>query len=119
LKPGGKVVTAQRIRPKYPHDQNLKEEAIALRQKVLLAANNLSRMIDIEAETLADAAFDYAIHKRGKPLRSVSEIRELFEGNGFSLKFIGKAPKDQSLKDLAKRPYDNQSKRLNIIATRV
>jgi SAM-dependent methyltransferase len=87
LRPGGCVVTVQRIRP---HDDEpfvafSAAEAAAFRDAVRERAAELAAHLDQTPEYLAALAFTYAERVHSHPVRSADELRRAFEQQGFVL----------------------------------
>jgi hypothetical protein len=87
LRPGGRVVTVQRIRPDHDGDfvAFSTEQATAFRDAVLERATALASRLDQTPEALAALALAYARRVRAHPVRSAGELRQAFEAHGFAL----------------------------------
>jgi hypothetical protein len=94
LRPGGRVVTVNRIRPEAPERVGFTPaQAKGLRERVLAATAAAQDRIDVSPEVIATMADAYA-HAKQKthPVRSVAELEELFHGAGFRLEQVVVAP---------------------------
>ena len=87
LRPGGRVVTVQRIRPDddNPFVVFSAEQAAAFRDAVLERATAQAARLDQTPEYLAALAFTYAQRVRSHPVRSADELQRSFEEQGFAL----------------------------------
>ena len=87
LRPGGVVVTTQRIRPGNTAVRNVfaEREARELSERVGAAARAWREPIGVEPDALVDAVYDYARLKGAMVIASTREVTELFEGAGFEL----------------------------------
>jgi len=87
LRPGGRVVTVQRVRPGYEreHVAFSNEEATAFRAAVFERATEMAEHLDVSAQQLAALASAYAERVCSHPVRSDDELREAFEERGFEL----------------------------------
>lgn len=87
LRPGGKLVTVQRLRPGYPDTlaRFTPTQADAFRAKVLAEANQHRDLIGITPAALAEMAGLFAAHFVSYPIRSREEIDSLFTTAGFRL----------------------------------
>jgi len=94
LRPGGRVVTVNRIRPEAPERVGFTaEQAQGLRERVLAAARAAGDRIDVSPEVIAQMADAYAGAKqKTNPVRSVAELEALFQQGGFRLEQIVVAP---------------------------
>lgn len=94
LKPGGRVVTVNRIRP---HGDAARAgfsdgQARALRDTVLAMPADLRERLGIGAADLARGADAYAARRRPYPVRSKEEFGALFENAGFTVEHLDSAP---------------------------
>lgn len=87
LRPGGKVVTINRVRPQAePGLMGFTEEQAAqFVARVRDAAADLTTPLDADIETLAQAAALYARNFRIRPVRSIETLQRFFENNGFAI----------------------------------
>lgn len=87
LRPGGKVVTVKRIRPGSSGKPTgfSESETRAFQEKVLKATATLPASLPVDPLELSENARIYASQRRTWPVRSQDEIRELFEGAGFTI----------------------------------
>jgi SAM-dependent methyltransferase len=94
LRPGGRVVTVNRIRPEAPERVGFTaEQATGLRERVLAAARGAQDRIDVSPDAIATMADAYAGAKqKTHPVRSISELEDLFSEAGFRLEQVVVAP---------------------------
>jgi SAM-dependent methyltransferase len=90
LRPGGLVVTINRIRPAGGQDNAAfsKSQAADFVARAEKAARERRYTIDLPAQTLASMTADYARRIAFDPIRSTDELRQLFESNGFRLEIL-------------------------------
>jgi SAM-dependent methyltransferase len=94
LRPGGRVITVNRVRPGFGGAQAGfgAGEVRAFRDAVLARAQAMRDVLPIEPEALAREAEDYARLQRVYPVRSAEEVRALFEDGGFRIDEFTCAP---------------------------
>ncbi len=87
LRPGGRVVTIQRIRPDYTDEivRFSAEHARSFRMRVLEEATKQQEHLDIIPEVIAAMAQVYAERFWGYPVKSQNELADLFTAGGFCL----------------------------------
>ena len=87
LRPGGLVVTTQRIRPntRHAHSHYTAEEARALSEQVTASARAFLPRLDIDPDELGRAVYEYALSKGAHTIRTTEEITDLFEAAGFEI----------------------------------
>lgn len=94
LRPGGRAITVNRIRPGSGLQQIgfSSQQARALRDAILRAPQELKDRLGIGAEELARYADDYATRRRPYPVRSREDFVRLFEEGGFTVEYLDCAP---------------------------
>jgi hypothetical protein len=94
LAPRGKVITVAPFRPGSGTGTVgfTQQEAKALRDAVLHAAQQQDGKLDLDPEGLARLADAFAARMRVHPVRSLKEIADLFEQGGFGLDHLSSAP---------------------------
>jgi hypothetical protein len=94
LAPGGKVITVTPYRPGSGIDPIgfAPAEAIALRNAVRDRAQQYAGNLDLDPDGLARLADAFAARMRVHPVRSLQEIRTMFENGGFELEHLSSAP---------------------------
>jgi len=86
LRPGGRVVMVNRIRPDAPDVVRFTPDQVErFVGRVRQAAESAERTPDISADTLVAMAQDYAAGHRMIPVRSTDEIVRLLEAGGFRI----------------------------------
>ena len=87
LRPGGVVVTTQRIQPENGSECNVftDQQAESLRQQVAAAAAACPQPLTVPPQELAVAAYDYARQRRSYVVRANRDITDLFTDVGFQL----------------------------------
>ena len=123
LRPGGKVLTINRVRPDAPANAAgfSAEQIETFRDKALGAAEGRSDLGEATPEGLASYAERYARHHRPFPVRSWERLRELFEQGGFSVDSLRASEAGKywpSGAASASRTKDANTKYAHIICTR-
>lgn len=87
LRPGGKVITMNRLRPGSAGERICfsAEQARSLRTAALSAAVEMRELLKVDPEELARRAETYANHHVTHAVSSAEEVRELFEHAGFEV----------------------------------
>lgn len=87
LRPGGSVVTVQRLRENHPPGlaRFSPGQAGAFRAQVLQAARDRQDEFDMPAAQLADYAAEFAARFVSHPVRSRTDLRHMFVDAGFAL----------------------------------
>jgi SAM-dependent methyltransferase len=93
LRPGGRVVLVNRIRPDAPEIVRFTPEQVErFVGRVRQAAEGRDRPADISADALVAMAQDYAAGHRMIPVRSTDEIVRLIEEGGFRIDHLTVGP---------------------------
>lgn len=93
LRPGGRVVTVNRIRPDAPAIVGFTaEQAARFVARVRERAATMGRVADLGLAELLPMAEAYAAATRTHPLRSAEELRALFEAGGFRIEHLAVEP---------------------------
>lgn len=93
LRPGGKLVTINRIRPDSSGEVRFSaEQGAAFRERVLRAAATSPAAIGIDDRTLARWAEAYTARYRSWPMSSAAELRTLLEDGGFVVERLEPGP---------------------------
>ena len=87
LRPGGKVVTVNPLRPSATEDSVgfTPEQTRVFRETALREAHNWRDVLGVDPDELASMAQRYAERFRSHPVGSHEEIINLFEGGGFTI----------------------------------
>jgi len=86
VRPGGRVVTVNRIRPGAPDIvQFTSEQAERFAARVRQAAESVREQLDISVAAVMTMADAYIAAKRTHPVRSLDELVRLFETAGFHM----------------------------------
>jgi SAM-dependent methyltransferase len=119
LRPGGKVVLTNSLRDTTPAltRKYTSDEALVLRDGVRKAAQAHSSSIDLDPEALAEIAFDFATRRRRYNLRTIQEVRELFEGGGFRFEQLFELPVTMR-RDSPATSLGSPKMRVHVVATR-
>ena len=121
LRPGGVVVTTQRIRPngREAIARYTPDEIRELVARVTAAATTYRGSLPARPDELGRATYEYALRKGGHVIRSTREISDVFEASGFEVDFEdeggGSAERDRD------RPSSGAGKdtyRMRLVATR-
>jgi len=94
LRPGGLAITVNRLRPGAGGELAAfgPEQVNAYREAVRRRARSLPNALAADPDELARDAERYAQRQVMWPLRSLQEIRDVFESSGFSLDHLSCAP---------------------------
>jgi 2-polyprenyl-3-methyl-5-hydroxy-6-metoxy-1,4-benzoquinol methylase len=94
LRPGGLVVTANRLRPSggAAPSRYSAERVLEFGDTVTRRAQALATALDIGAELLGREALDYASRYQSWPVRSGEEIRDLFAHAGLAVETLTVVP---------------------------
>ena len=121
LRPGGVVVTTQRVRPDAVEDQ-VGYDAQQVQTFVTKAEKRAQIMGDLpglSADALAPLARTYAEHKQSHVIRSTGELQTLFEANGFVIEEQDGSASVERATDRLAGPPDTTSERIRIVARKV
>jgi len=94
LTPHGRVITVTPFRPGHAAEMVgfTREEAGALREAVRASAHRVNEAFDLETGELERLADAFTARMRVHPVRSIHEIRRLFEEAGFTLDHLTSGP---------------------------
>jgi SAM-dependent methyltransferase len=93
LRPGGRVVTVNRVRPDAPETVRFTaEQSARFIERIRQAAQRAEPPLDVSADALVEMAQAYVAAKRTVPLRSTDELVGLFEVAGFSIDQLAVGP---------------------------
>jgi SAM-dependent methyltransferase len=121
LRPGGVVVTTQRVRPGERGRQSSysEEAARALAGRIVEAAKAYPRPLGVPLDELGDATYEYARRKGAHAITSAAEIVDAFERAGFEVNLAdeggGQAERES---DRPSSTAGRETFRMRIIATR-
>ena len=89
LRTGGVVLTTQRIMPNHSGGEHLYSDAEArvLQARIAAAARAYPQPLGVDHEDLALAAYQYAVQARIHVIRTMGDITDLFEAEGFEVVF--------------------------------
>lgn len=118
LRPGGVVLTAQRVRPgeteavtRYPP-----AEVAALQDTAERLARTLGDALGVDAVQARRSAWLYATHHCTHLIASEAQLREPFDQAGFSLEHFAPPPADAPVSDVPGAPGNHQAARWRILA---
>ena len=118
LKPGGVVITAQRVRPhetalitRYPP-----EEVDALQDKAERLARVHGAALGVDAELARHCAWLYSAHHQTHLIADADELRAPFDAAGFELRHFSPPPVDAPVADVPGAPGNAQAVRWRIFA---
>jgi SAM-dependent methyltransferase len=121
LRPGGVVVTTQRVHPNLTTDRNsyTDAEARALSARVATAVRAYPHPLNIDPDELASATFEYAMRKNTYVIPTMQELTDLFDTEGFDVELAdaGGGPVERE-RDRPTNPRGDDSFRMRIIARR-
>ena len=122
LRPGGVVVTTQRVRPgeRGLHSSYSDAAARALAETIVASAKTYAGPLGVPLDELADATYEYARRKKAYAITSAAEIIDAFERAGFEVNLADEGGGQ------AEREFDRPSStagretfRMRIIATKL
>jgi SAM-dependent methyltransferase len=121
LRPGGLVVTTQRIRPDAIDDRVAysREQVQAFEARAKERAQSMGDLPGLPAAALAPLARAYAEHKQTFVIRSAGELRALFERNGFAVEEQEQSGAAEHATDRLAGPPDISSERIRIVARKL
>lgn len=121
LKPGGTVMTAQRVRPdetalitRYPP-----EEVHALQDKAERMARQNGSALGVDADLARHSAWLYGAHHQTHLIADAAELRAPFDAAGFNLLHFAPPPDDAPVADVPGAPGNAQAVRWRIFAQKV
>ena len=90
LRPGGVIVTTQRIRPNHSgHKQAFTADgACELSARVVAAASAYPGSLGAGIDEIGAAAYQYALRQGGYVIRTTREITDAFEAEGFDVELV-------------------------------
>jgi SAM-dependent methyltransferase len=120
LRPGGVVVTTQRVQPDQTADRNVidKDEARELSCRTVEAAHAYPQRLDVAADELGAAVYDFAIARETYAIRTTNQITDLFEAAGFHLDLADEGGDAERARDRPTRRLNPGSYRMRIVARR-
>lgn len=118
LKPGGVLITAQRVRPdetalitRYPP-----EEVSALQDKAEGLARRHGTALGVSAELARHSAWLYGAHHHTHLIADAAELRAPFDAAGFELRHFSPPPADAPVADVPGAPGNALAVRWRILA---
>jgi SAM-dependent methyltransferase len=90
LRPGGMIVTTQRIRPNHPGQKNAytADGACELSARVVAAASAYPTSLGAGSDEIGAAAYQYALRQGGYVIRTTREITDALEAEGFDVELV-------------------------------
>ncbi|MGH9203862.1 MAG: class I SAM-dependent methyltransferase, partial [Vicinamibacterales bacterium] len=87
LRPGGVVVTTQRVRPGVATAPSTytDEQVQRLIERVVTAVHARSEPLGVDTDALVHAVYEYAIRRSAHAIQTTREITDLFEAEGFDV----------------------------------
>ncbi|MFM6988063.1 MAG: class I SAM-dependent methyltransferase [Arenimonas sp.] len=120
LRPGGAVLTAQRVRPgetesvtRYPPS-----EVAALQDSAERLARGHGDALGVDAAQARRSAWLYAAHHQTHLIADSAQLREPFDRAGFRLEHFAPPPADAPVPDVPGAPGNRQAARWRILARR-
>jgi len=121
LRPDGIVLTTQRVQPNQAAAHNViaEDEAQELSRRAAAAARAYPQRLDVDPEELAIAVYEFAIRKRSYPIRTMREIVDLFEVQGFDVELADEGGgAAERARDRPTRKHGAGSYRMRVVARR-
>jgi SAM-dependent methyltransferase len=118
LRPGGLVVTTQRIRPNTDAYRNAyaDQDARDLSARVATAARAFHQPLTVDPDELAEAAYEFAIRKGGYVIRTNREITDVFEAQGFDIEQADDGTNDERSGDRPSSTAGKETYRMRVVA---
>jgi SAM-dependent methyltransferase len=122
LRPGGLVVTTQRVHPngkEGSHSRFTAAQAEALAARVSLAARERTQPLEVDPDELARITYEYALSKMNSVIRSTQDLTRPFEAGGFEIEQIdeGGGPAERE-RDRPSSPAGKDTYRMRLVARR-
>ncbi|RQW83920.1 MAG: class I SAM-dependent methyltransferase, partial [Geobacter sp.] len=116
LKPGGVIVTAQRVRPQERSDLigYSPEQIVAFGQRARALAESRHNTVGLDPATVEQLATAYAGRYTSHVISSVTELKNLFIEAGFHIREFS-PPQQTIMADHPGAPEDTSSKRWRIL----
>lgn len=118
LRPGGAVLTAQRVRPgetealtRYPA-----AEVAALQDRAERLSRECGDALAVDAAQARHSAWLYAAHHQTHLIASAAQLRAPFDSAGFRLEHFAPPPDDVPVSDIPGAPGNRQAARWRILA---
>ena len=121
LRPGGVVVTTQRVQPHQTADRNRidEDEARELSRRAAEAARIYPARLEISPEELEAAVYEFAIVKETYSIRTTEELTEIFGAAGFDIELADEGGgAAEHARDRPIRKHGAGSFRMRIVARR-
>lgn len=120
LRPGGAVVTVQRVRPTRAGTlvRFSPQEAQEFAERALALARAHAAELDVAPDAIAAAALDYARRRERQLVRSSEMLRALFTDAGFELARFEADDEETRSRDQTSGPPDATSQRIRVVALR-
>lgn len=120
LRPGGALITAQRVRPdetelltRFPP-----EEAAAMQEKAAEMARKHGHQLAVSEKLARHCAGLYGEHHRTHLIASAEELREPFDECGFRMEHFARPPEDAPIRDVPGAPGNALAARWRLLAIR-
>ena len=118
LRPGGIVVTTQRVRSDEGRSSRTAQDARALSERVIAAAAASSETLGLDLSELQSAVYEYAVRQGDHSIRGPREITDLLESEGFAINQCDEGDAAERKYDRPRYPFGAASYRMRLIASR-
>ncbi len=121
LRPGGVVITAQRVRPQETEEitRYPAEEVTAMQTKAASLANEHGQALAVSEALAMHSAALYGNHHRTFLIADADALRAPFDACGFQLQHFAPPPDDAPIRDVPGAPGNAQAARWRILARRI
>jgi SAM-dependent methyltransferase len=118
LRPGGLVVTTQRVRPRSEaaFSTYTNEEIQALLDRVAAAVSARPAPLAVATDELLAAVYEYAIRRRAHTVRTTREITDVFESEGFDVELVDEGDAVERARDRPLAAVDRNTYRMRLVA---
>ncbi len=120
LRPGGVVITAQRVRPgeselitRYPE-----QEVLLLQDKAEACAAAHGQALNVSIALARHSAWLYGAHHSTHLIANADELRAPFDASGFIMEHFSPPASDSPIADVPGAPSNSQAVRWRIVARR-
>jgi SAM-dependent methyltransferase len=118
LRPGGIVVTTQRVRPEErdTRSSHTLEQARALSARVAAAAEAFRGALGVDVEELRSAVYEYAVRQGDHSIRAPQEVTDPLKSEGFEIEMEDAGNAAERERDRPRYPFGAGAYRMRVIA---
>lgn len=118
LRPGGIIVTTQRVRPEErdTRSSHTLEQARALSARVAAAAAAFGSPLGVDVEELRSAVYEYAVRQGDHSIRAPQEVTGPLKSEGFEIELADDGNAAERKSDRPRYPFGAGAFRMRVIA---